>query len=98
MGGTLVPVGGHNLLEPALSGVPVLYGPYVSSIQDVADALSKSGGGTLVVQSQDLAAALIQLLREDGERRQLGARARETAQAFTGATARTFEHLRPLLT
>ena len=97
VGGTLVPVGGHNVLEPALSNIPVLFGPHTGSTQVTADALLSGGGGEVVEDAAGLAARLIGLFSEPDRRRSAGEKAGETAARFTGATQRTLEHLRPLL-
>ncbi|MFH1724158.1 MAG: 3-deoxy-D-manno-octulosonic acid transferase [Elusimicrobiota bacterium] len=97
VGGTLVPVGGHNLLEPALAGVPVLFGPHTASVRKVAQELERSGGGRVAQDAAGLATALTDLLLNESDRRVAGTRARRAAMRFSGATERTFEHLRPLL-
>lgn len=58
VGGTLAPVGGHNLLEPARCGVPVVLGPHLDSVRPVALRLAGAGAATLIDGPQDLAAAL----------------------------------------
>ena len=55
VGGTLVPIGGHNLLEPAQWGRPVMFGPYVDHCQDIALQLLQAGGAVQVHQPKDLA-------------------------------------------
>ena len=54
VGGTLVPVGGHNLLEPAYFGKPVLYGPYTHKVEDLRQFLERVGMGFAVKDAQDL--------------------------------------------
>jgi 3-deoxy-D-manno-octulosonic-acid transferase len=77
VGGTLARVGGHNLLEPARAGVPVIYGPHVENVAAVADALDARGGGFRVTDETGLAARL-QTLLDDPE---LRARTGNAAQA-----------------
>ncbi len=96
VGGSLVPVGGHNLLEPALAGLPVLFGPHTESAQSVAESLEKSGGGTRVTGAASLAEALSQLLGEPSRLAAAGEPALRTAKSFAGATERSFAHLKPL--
>jgi 3-deoxy-D-manno-octulosonic-acid transferase len=81
VGGTLVRVGGHNLLEPARAGVPVIYGPHVENVAAIADALDASGGGFRVTDETGLAATL-QALLDDPE---LRARTGNAAQATVGS-------------
>ncbi|OGR83588.1 MAG: hypothetical protein A3J74_05965, partial [Elusimicrobia bacterium RIFCSPHIGHO2_02_FULL_57_9] len=64
VGGTLVPVGGHNLLEPALAGSPVAFGPYVSHTHETAAALKKSGGGFQVDDKNELARVIKEILAD----------------------------------
>ena len=68
VGGSLVPVGGHNVLEPAALGRPVQFGPHMFSTVGAAEQLLQAGGGTEVRDVGDLVASTVQLL-EDAERR-----------------------------
>jgi 3-deoxy-D-manno-octulosonic-acid transferase len=97
VGGTLVPVGGHNLLEPASLGVPVLFGPHTSSVEDVALTLRASGGGFRAQNGILLASVLGELLSDPDKRRAAAEAALRAAKAFSGATERTWEHVKPLL-
>lgn len=92
VGGTLVPVGGHNLLEPAAAGVPVLFGPHTGSIQGPAEALERSGGFR-VGGAKELAERLGALLASPELKADAGRRARETAADFAGAADRTTRFL-----
>ena len=91
VGGTLVPVGGHNLLEPALAGVPVLFGPWTEHIEDPALLLERSGGGFRVRSAAEIADRLVEL--DETRARAAGAKAKEAAQRLQGATSRTLELL-----
>jgi 3-deoxy-D-manno-octulosonic-acid transferase len=62
VGGTLVPVGGHNVLEPALAGVPVCYGPHTEHVEAAVGILERSGAGRRVADAVALADALGELL------------------------------------
>lgn len=75
VGGSLVPVGGHNLLEPAMLGKPVLAGPYDASAPEVARRLREAGGLVLVSGPGDLAAELATLFADPLTGRLRGARA-----------------------
>ena len=97
VGGTLVPVGGHNLIEPARLGCPVIFGPHTDSVREPAQALLDSGGGFLIQDAGSLAALLAALLDSPARRSEAGASARRAADALTGGAARTLEHLKPLL-
>ncbi len=89
VGGTMVPVGGHNLLEPALAGVPVLFGPHTRHIEHPARLLENGGGGVRTADGAALAAALTDLVSDPDRARGIGGKARELAGRLRGATART---------
>ncbi|MGB8656681.1 MAG: 3-deoxy-D-manno-octulosonic acid transferase [Candidatus Zixiibacteriota bacterium] len=91
VGGSLVPVGGHNLLEPAICGVPVLFGPHVDHFKEEARILIESGGGIQVENEEDLYLNLSDLLSNDEKRMDLGRRAKEAVQKQTGASQRTID-------
>ncbi|MBI5211714.1 MAG: DUF374 domain-containing protein [Elusimicrobia bacterium] len=97
VGGTLVPVGGHNLLEPASHGKAVVFGPHTFHTDDTARALEKSGGGVRVGGPDGLGPAVRGLLADPGHAAQAGARALETLRSLQGAIERTMAHLGPCL-
>jgi 3-deoxy-D-manno-octulosonic-acid transferase len=84
VGGTLAPVGGHNLLEPALAAVPVLFGPNVANVSEVAAALDACGGGIRVRDADELERALERLLEDPEAARRAGGAA---ARAFSSSTS-----------
>jgi 3-deoxy-D-manno-octulosonic-acid transferase len=94
VGGTMVKVGGHNLLEPALAGVPVLFGPHTKHIERPAELLGAHGGGGRRVRDADeLAARLTEFAKDEKAASAAGASARKVADGLRGATARTLEAL-----
>jgi 3-deoxy-D-manno-octulosonic-acid transferase len=93
MGGTLAARGGHNILEPALFGKPVIVGPHMENFQAIADGFRAAGAMVEVRSGEELAGAVERTLAGDGG---TGERARACAEAKRGATARTLETLRPL--
>ncbi len=97
IGGTLVPIGGHNPLEAAALGLPVLMGPHVFKMQLVADQLVESGAGQLVNDAALLADAVAELLEHPDRRAAAGRRALALMNANRGATERMLEQIRPLL-
>lgn len=97
VGGTLVPVGGHNLLEPALAGSSVLFGPNTSHTRQSAELLCGSGCATIVSTPEELREMLEELLADPSRAAALGRQAQEVAQKLQGATERSLEFLRPVL-
>ena len=97
VGGSLLPgVGGHNILEPAQHGVPVLVGPSTFNFREIVRIFER-GGAITVVTSGSLAGELRHLLAHREERLRLGQRAREMFLQNTGATDRTLQALQELL-
>ena len=90
VGGTLAPVGGHNLLEPALAGVPVFFGPNVENVSSVARALEACGGGVRVQSASELESALERLLAEPEAAQRMGSAARKAFPSSTSVEA-TFQ-------
>lgn len=88
VGGTFVPVGGHNVMEPALCSVPVCFGPHTRNVAEAAEALSAAGGGFLVEGPDQLSAAFRKLL-EPGDSREAGGKAFRAVASMRGATERT---------
>jgi len=97
VGGSLVEVGGHNLLEPALCRVPVAFGPHVDTVKDVASELEAQGGGRTVRDPEDLASTLEQWVGISSQGAKAGGSARGAAESFTGGTGRTFQALEKAL-
>ncbi|MBI4425604.1 MAG: 3-deoxy-D-manno-octulosonic acid transferase, partial [Elusimicrobia bacterium] len=97
VGGTLSRSSGHNLLEPAAAGVPVVFGPDTSSIEAPAAALERAGGGFRVPDGPALHARLEALLADPAARARAGDSARRAAAGFTGAGKRTADFLAPRL-
>jgi 3-deoxy-D-manno-octulosonic-acid transferase len=96
VGGSLVPRGGHNIIEPAQHGVAIVTGNHTENFRDII-ALFQSRDAVRIVGLSELPLTLMQLLADDGERRGLGRRARETMKSQMGATSRTLEALKTLI-
>ena len=97
VGGSLVPVGGHNLLEPAVLGVPVITGPYNANSRDIARLLMEAGGAVEVADAAALSAALRRLFADPDLRQRMGTLGREFVEAHRGSIARLIELIDPLL-
>ncbi len=95
--GSLVPIGGHNMLEPAALGIPVLTGPYTFNTEDIAGMLAEVGAMREVKNSVELAAELASLIGDPLARRFAGAQGRKTVQENRGAVARLLALLDPLV-
>ncbi|MCP9455021.1 MAG: 3-deoxy-D-manno-octulosonic acid transferase [Nitrospira sp.] len=91
VGGTLVPVGGHNLLEPAAWGKPVLFGPYTDHCAEVATMLEAAGGGRRVKDIDELVRACDEWLANAQAREQAGQAARRVVLENQGALKRSLE-------
>ncbi len=87
VGGSLVNIGGHNLLEPAAYGVPVLFGPYVESVSAMAEDLSANQGGKQVSGVEELEKALNRLFQNPFERGKMGRRAKDLLERSRGAVS-----------
>ncbi len=96
VGGSLVPRGGHNILEPAQHGITILVGPYTENFRDIVKAF-QANSAVRVVEPAELARALAELASNESDRRTLGRLAGETVRSHTGATQRTLEALRGLM-
>ncbi|MFV2072360.1 MAG: 3-deoxy-D-manno-octulosonic acid transferase [Thermoanaerobaculales bacterium] len=89
VGGSLTPTGGHNPLEPAVWGVPVLSGPHVHNFREVYDEMILGGGARLVADSAELTVGAAAWLDEPALAAAAGAAGREVVRANSGATERT---------
>lgn len=91
VGGTFVPVGGHNLLEPAYFGKPVVYGPYTHKVEDLKDLLQRIGLGFEAKGEDDLYEILYRLLSEEASKRVFNLR--EYAENIFACYLSTIEEL-----
>jgi 3-deoxy-D-manno-octulosonic-acid transferase len=96
VGGSLVPRGGHNIIEPAQHGVPIVVGNHTENFRGII-GLFRSRDALRIVGPAELPLVFMELIANDGERRALGRRGAETLQSQSGATDRTLEALAGLL-
>jgi len=89
VGGSLVPVGGHNLLEPAALARPVIVGPHTFNFAEVTEGLIKSGAVMRIPDADALGPAVVRLLSRDIERRTMGEAAHRVMERERGAVERT---------
>jgi 3-deoxy-D-manno-octulosonic-acid transferase len=97
VGGSLVRKGGHNPLEAARFGVPVVMGPSYENFRDVVERMSSANGILIVKNREEFEASLFDLLKNREKAAAIGERGRTVFDAQAGATARTVEALMALL-
>jgi 3-deoxy-D-manno-octulosonic-acid transferase len=97
VGGSLVPSGGHNILEPAVAGKAVVVGPHMENFQEIADQFRAESAMVQVASPDELAREVSALLLDEARRRGLGDRARELVGRNRGAVRRTTDALSSLL-
>lgn len=93
VGGSLVPMGAHNLLEPAALGLPVLVGPHTFNFAQITQLLLHAGGCEQVADAHLLADAVTELLEDPEHRTTMGRRALDLVQANRGAVERMLEEV-----
>ncbi|MGZ4839397.1 MAG: 3-deoxy-D-manno-octulosonic acid transferase, partial [Terriglobales bacterium] len=96
VGGSLVPRGGHNIIEPAQHGVPIMVGNHTENFRDIV-SLFQSQDAVRVVGEAEFPLVLMDLLSSEAERVALGRRGAETLRSQTGATEKTVRALEQLL-
>jgi 3-deoxy-D-manno-octulosonic-acid transferase len=97
VGGSLVDAGGHNILEPAVFGKPIIFGPYMQNFAEIARTFLDNGAGVEVKSGRELETALLDLMGDPVRRASLGAAARALVEANRGARARSLEAIAQLL-
>jgi 3-deoxy-D-manno-octulosonic-acid transferase len=96
VGGSLIPAGGHNPLEPAQFGVPIVMGPHTFNFRAISEALL-SNEALRIAAKEELAATLIDLLKDRAAAEAMGTRAKQVFDQQAGATDRCADALRELL-
>lgn len=97
VGGTLVPVGGHNLLEPAALGLPVITGTHLFNTEDIADKFATEGASVTVDGAETLATAISRLLGNPDEAEAIGTRGRDIVSNNRGSLKKLLVLLEPLV-
>ena len=95
IGGSLVPQGGHNLLEPAALAKPVLAGPYLDHQVEAAAALGSAGGLIQINDAEELGARLVTLFGKPAETERIGAAAYRAMASGRGSLERTLQAIDP---
>jgi 3-deoxy-D-manno-octulosonic-acid transferase len=89
VGGTFVPIGGHNLLEPAMWGKPVFFGPYTDHCADIANLLRRAEGGRQATDGAELAVQVTALLNDRSALERMGHAAQQVVVKNRGALEHT---------
>jgi 3-deoxy-D-manno-octulosonic-acid transferase len=97
VGGSLVPAGGHNILEPALYGKPVVFGPHMQNFGEIAATFVSNDAAVQVRSTGELEETLLDLVGDPVRRARVGAAARALVEANRGATERTMAAIADLL-
>jgi 3-deoxy-D-manno-octulosonic-acid transferase len=97
VGGSLVDHAGHNILEPAMFGKPIVFGPYMQNFKEIALAFIANGAAVQVQSERELDEALLTLLTDPVLRARLGAAARALVEANRGAKDKTLAVIADLL-
>jgi len=97
VGGSLVDHGGHNILEPAVHGKPIVFGPHMQNFAEIAAAFLQSQAAVQVTDAAELSQVVLRLIGDSVERARLGAAARALVEANRGAKPRTLEAIADLL-
>jgi 3-deoxy-D-manno-octulosonic-acid transferase len=97
VGGSLVPRGGHNILEAAVAGKAVIVGPHMENFQEISDLFRENDALVQVSSAEALAAEMTALLGDEARRTRLGERARSLILENRGALEKTIEALRTLV-
>lgn len=97
VGGSLVPVGGHNILEPAAFGKVPVYGPFMENFREMAAAFLDAGASIRVATAEELGSAWSCLLRDPERAARMGAAARELVDRNRGATQRVLGRIEKIM-
>lgn len=97
VGGSLVDYGGHNILEPAIFGKPIVFGPHMDNFKEIAAAFLSHGAAIQVASDHELEETMLALLRDPVRRASLGAAARALVEANRGAKDKTLAALTQLI-
>jgi 3-deoxy-D-manno-octulosonic-acid transferase len=93
VGGSLVPTGGHNVLEPALLGLPVLFGPHMFNFTEASERLREAKAAWQITDAGELAVTIDWLLADLQQSRDAGQRGRQVVERHRGALAALLAHI-----
>jgi 3-deoxy-D-manno-octulosonic-acid transferase len=96
VGGSIIPAGGHNPLEPAQFGIPIVMGPHYANFRAITDEL-RAQDAARIASKEELAEALVETLNNKADAEAMGQRARQVFEQQAGATARSVKALQEIL-
>ena len=97
VGGSLVDTGGHNVIEPAVFGKPIVFGPHMQNFLEIAEAFVSNGAGVQLSADEQIEEAFLSLMSDPVRRARLGAAARALVEANRGANDKSLTVLAALL-
>jgi len=97
VGGSLVPAGGHNMLEPAALGIPVITGPYLHNFHEIAARMQEAGAASVVHNAHELVTEVTRLFSNENLRHDAGLKGRNLVVENRGSIDRCMHHIRPIL-
>ena len=97
VGGSLVPAGGHNILEPAVYAKPIVFGPYMQNFAEIAETFVSNGAAVQVRSTRELEETMVSLMTDPVRRARLGAAARALVEANRGAKDKTLAAIAAVL-
>ena len=97
VGGSLVDAGGHNILEPAVFGKPIVFGPHMQNFAEIARTFVDNGASIQLRWARELETVLLELLSDPVRRASLGAAARALVEANRGARGKSLAVISQLL-
>jgi 3-deoxy-D-manno-octulosonic-acid transferase len=97
VGGSLVPIGGHNILEPAALGVPIVVGPYLFNFAEISASLIDVGAALQVIDGDELGAAITRLFADESLRTRVGHAAQAAFEREQGSVLRTLAIIEKVL-
>ena len=97
VGGSLVPTGGHNLLEPAFWAKPIVFGPHMWNFRDIAQLFLQAGTALQVRDVQELSRVVLELLDSTAQQQELGQAAKQVLGNHAGATERVLQQVKEWL-
>lgn len=96
-GGFLPGAGGHNILEPASLGKPVIFGPYMDNFLDIAEGLVKANGAFQISSTEELTEKILLVLDNEDQRKQMGAEAAKFVRSQKGVTEKNLALIQKIL-